>query len=87
MGFSKEDLEAIEAEAKKGMKSAVSLRKELRKKESPTYRRLITKINEIIDGKGSLEQKKQLSYKLVNESPLTDYERNELLEQLQSIYR
>ena len=74
-------------ELKHGHQQLEMLRDGLREKESDTYRQLIGTINQIIEGKAPATQKKLISIKLVESAKLTDYERQDLLQQIESIYQ
>lgn len=86
LGFSKQYLNDMQNELREGYQNAKKVRNELRKLESPTYNKLLAKINQIIGANGTKEQKKQFSIKLVNNALLSDFERNDLLEQVEIIY-
>ncbi len=87
IGLDKTYLKGVEKELKQGVKQAEIIRDELRKQESPEYHRLIETINQIVDGKAPLDQKKTISIRLVEQSPsLSEWERHDLLEQVHSLY-
>lgn len=74
-------------ELEQGYKQTKQIRNELRKLESPTYHRLIGTINQIIEGTAPLNQKKLISIKLVECADLSEYEKNDLLQQIEYIYK
>lgn len=73
-------------ELKEGYKQAEKLRDDLRKLESPEYDKMIGTLNHIVDGTAPVEQKKLISIKLVEQSTLTDYEKQDLLGELERLY-
>lgn len=86
LGMDKNYLKQIGKEIKWGTKELEQQRDDLRKLESPTYHKLIKEINLIIDRDAPIEQKKSVSIKLINNAVLSNYERNDLLKQIESIY-
>lgn len=80
------DVDALSRELKQGMKEAKQVRKELRKQESPTYRKLIKRINDLTYKPIPAEQRYGMSLAMVHEAELSDWERNDLLEQIEIIY-
>lgn len=82
MGLDKMYLQGMQAE----LNQAKELRNELRKQESPTYVRLIAKINDITYEPVTAQRRYNASLELVHKAMLADWERNDLLAQLDSIY-
>ena len=86
LGMSDDLINDTMGQLKQGMQDASAMRDDMRKLESPTYHKLIAQINDVIDKDGSAEQKKQYCIDLISNSPLTEYERNDLLTQVKSIF-
>lgn len=82
----KEYTDQMITELKAGRKQAEMIRDELRKKESKRYIKLIDTINQIAEGSAPAAQKKQISIRLVEGAGLSDWERQDLLDQLNNIY-
>ncbi len=80
------DVKALQSELNSGHNKAKQTRSESRKKESHEYRKLIGIINQIAAGKAAYQQKKNLSYRLVRSAPISDYEKQDLLDQLALLY-
>lgn len=81
------DINELTQELEQGYKQAKQMRNELRKLESPTYHRLIDTINQIVEGTAPRDQKKLISIKLIERADLSEYERNDLLQQIEYIYK
>jgi hypothetical protein len=86
LGMSKSDIIGMEQELKQGMNNLEAMRDKLRKKESPTYRKLIKKINDITYEPVPAKQRRNMSLALIQEATLTEWEHNDLLSQIESIY-
>lgn len=69
-----------------GLRQAKKMRDDMRKLESPEYDKMIETLNHIVDGTASVEQKKLISAKLVEQSALTDYEKQDLLGEVERLY-
>lgn len=82
LGLDKKYLQSMQAE----LSQAKELRDELRKQESPTYVKLIAKINDIAYEPVPAQRRYDASLELVRRATLTDWERNDLLAQLDGIY-
>jgi hypothetical protein len=82
MGLDKDYLKQMGAE----LSQAKKLHNELRKQESPTYVRLIAKINDLTYEPVPSRQRYEMSLDLVRQASLSDWERNDLLTQIDSIY-
>jgi hypothetical protein len=86
IGLDKTYLKGIEKELKEGVKQAEAVRDELRKQESPEYIRLVETLNQIVAGNAPTDQKKLISIKLVEQARLSDWEKHDLLEQVEGLY-
>ena len=86
MGLDKTYLKNIGKELRQGEKGLRSQRDEMRKLESPTYRKLIIEINKIIDNNDTVSKKKWDSKKIVMVANLSDDERDDLYQQIERIY-
>lgn len=87
LGMSEVDISDMTTSLKQGHKDAIKMRDELRKKESKTYRKLIKQINDISYGPMSAKQKYDQSLAIIHEATLTEWEREDLLNQTESIYK
>ena len=87
LGMDKTYLKQMGKELKQGHKDLIKQRDELRKLESPTYDKLIKQIGKIFDIEAPVDKKKRISIKLVQDATLSEYERNALLELIESIYK
>ena len=87
LGMSEDEIRDLTTNLKQGHEDATRMRDELRKRESRTYRKLIKKINDISYGPLLARQKYDMSLALVHEATLTEWERGDLLNQTESIYK
>jgi hypothetical protein len=87
MGLDKKYLKSMQAKLEQGHEQAKDLRDELRKQESPTYRKLVMRINEISYEPLPARQRYTMSLDLVREAGLTGWERSDLLAQIGNNYK
>jgi hypothetical protein len=83
MGIDVDDLELQAADA---LKHAEHLRTELRKKESATYVNLIDELNALTHRPVPVQQRYDESLELIGQASLTDWERTDLLAELDRMY-
>lgn len=86
LGMSDSDIDEFTSTLKQGHQDVLNMRDELRKKESKTYKKLIKQINNISFEPFPAKHNYDKTISLIHAASLTEWERNDLLTQVEKIY-
>ena len=87
LGLNEEASNEMVAELAQGYRDTKKLRDDLSKNESRTYKKLIRQINNISYEPTPVKQKYQQTLELIQTASLTEWERTDLLNQMESLYK